>query len=200
MAFVMKDEVFADLITLCKAIYEKGEQKPVDKILTELMNVTGVVMHCPYHHFIMPAALLTASALELGKSGEELEHLLEQAKERARTVPGGFCGNCGACGAAVGAGIFVSVLTGASPVTRENWQWANEVTGKCLIAISQYPGPRCCKRTSFLAVREAVPYINEKCGLHLAVTEKICCEYYEKNAQCLEEECPFYHLEKERVL
>lgn len=200
MAFVMKDEVFADLISRCKEICEKGEPLPADKILTCLMNEKGIVMHCPYHHFIMPAALLTAVALEQKRSCEELIQLLEQAEERAKTVPGGFCGNCGSCGAAVGAGIFVSVLTGASPMTRENWQWANEVTGRCLIAIARYPGPRCCKRTSFLAVREAVPYINEKCGLHLTVSEEIICEYHEKNAQCLEEECPFYHVEKERML
>ena len=39
-------------------------------------------------------------------------------------------------------------------MARESWQWANEVVGKCLLRIASYRGPRCCKRTLFLAVQE----------------------------------------------
>ena len=192
MAFIMKDEVFTDMRAVCKKIYEEGKNLKADEALMKLMNMEGMPMHCPYHHFIMPAALLCIAAIQEGKSWEELDNWLVLTEERAKTVPPGFCGNCGTCGAAVGIGIFISVYTGASPLSVENWQWANEGTGKSLIAISKYPGPRCCKRTSFLAAQEGVPYINEKCGLQMEISDDIKCRYHGKNAQCLEEKCPFY--------
>ena len=192
MAFIMKDEVFTDMRAVCKKIYEEGKNLKADEALMKLMNMEGMPMHCPYHHFIMPAALLCIAAIQEGKSWEELDNWLVLTEERAKTVPPGFCGNCGTCGAAVGIGIFISVYTEASPLSVENWQWANEGTGKSLIAISKYPGPRCCKRTSFLAAQEGVPYINEKCGLHMEISDDIKCRYHGKNAQCLEEKCPFY--------
>lgn len=197
MAFVMKDEVFAELRKVCRQIFEDGKKMKAEEALMELMNAEEILMHCPYHHFIMPAALLTLAALEKEKTWEELSQWLDTAEERAKTVPPGFCGNCGACGAGIGIGIFISVYTGGSPLATENWQWANEGTGKALLAIAQYPGPRCCKRTSFLAAKEGVPYINEKCGLHLEISDDIRCGYHMKNAQCLEEACPFYKEEQE---
>ena len=187
MAFIMKDEVFTDMRAVCKSMYEEGKNLKAEEALMKLMNMEGMPMHCPYHHFIMPAALLCIAAIQEGKSWEELDNWLVLTEERAKTVPPGFCGNCGTCGAAVGIGIFISVYTGASPLSVENWQWANEGTGKSLIAISKYPGPRCCKRTSFLAAQEGVPYINEKCGLHMEISDDIKCRYHGKNAQCLEE-------------
>lgn len=192
MAFIVKDEVFADMRGLCKNMYEAGKPMKAEEALMEMMNMEGILMHCPYHHFIMPAALLTVVAIEEKRSWEELDQWLQVTEERAKTVPPGFCGFCGTCGAAVGIGIFISVYTGATPLAVENWQWANEGTGRCLIAIARYPGPRCCKRTSFLAALEGVPYINEKCGLHIEISEDIKCLYHCKNAQCLEEKCPFY--------
>lgn len=188
----LKQEVFDRIKGVCQDIYKKGDGLKADEMMKQLMDIEGIPMHYPYHHFIMPAGLLTLAAIEKGHQESQLLQWLETAEERAKTVPGGFCGNCGTCGSAVGVGIFVSVLTGATPMAAENWQWANEATGKCLIKISQYPGPRCCKRTTFLAVMEGVPYINEKCGLHLEVNEEIECKYHNKNATCLEEGCPFY--------
>ena len=129
MAFMMKDEVFAAMREVCKRIYETGKMIKTEDALMELMNMEGILMHCPYHHFIMPAALLTLAAMEDGKSWEELDQWLSITEERARTVPPGFCGNCGACGAAVGVGIFISVYTGGSPLAEDNRQWANEGTG-----------------------------------------------------------------------
>ena len=187
-----KQEVIEKMKEACLAQYRDGTAMKVDEVMKRLMDIEGVPMHYPNHHFIMPAGLLTLAAIEKGADESELSQWLETAEERAKTVPGGFCGNCGTCGSAVGVGIFISVLTGATPMAVENWQWANEATGKCLIKISQYPGPRCCKRTTFLAAAEGVPYINEKCGLHFAVNDEIECNYHIKNATCLEAECPFY--------
>lgn len=192
MNIVLKQEVFDRITEVCLKTFDEGEKCRVEEMLMKLMDVQGVPMHYPYHHYIMPAALLTLAALSAGKSREELEQWLTTAQERAKTVPGGVCGNCGSCGAAVGVGIFVSVFSGASPMAKENWRWANEATGKCLLRIASYPGPRCCKRTLFLSALEGTPYANERLGLDFEIAENIQCRYHGKNADCLEEECPFY--------
>ncbi len=189
---MLKDTVFADLKDICLGVYDAGEKLTVEELLNKMMDHPEVPMHYPYHHFIMPAALLTLAAMEQSESRETLEEMLETAKARSLQVPGGFCGNCGACGAGIGAGIFMSVFTETTPVSGKTWQWCNELTGLCLQKIASVSGPRCCKRTSYLSVSESVPYINEKLDLHLQNSPEVICKYYEKNKECRRGECPYY--------
>lgn len=192
MEIILKQEVLNALTQVCLDAHRAAERLTADQLLTRLTDVPGVPVHYPYHHYIMPAVLLTLAAMETGKSGEELREMLRTAEERSKLVPGGFCGRCGACGAGIGLGIFISVWTGAAPLTVENWQWANEATGIGLQQIACYPGPRCCKRTCYLALQAGVPYANEKCGLRLTVAETIACKYEKKNPDCLGTACPFH--------
>lgn len=191
MQLELKQEIYDEIRSVCLDTARERETLPMEKMMDRLMDIEGVPMHFPYHHFILPAALLTQTAIGQERTEEELGEWLTLAEQRAKGVPGGSCGNCGNCGSAVGAGIFVSILSEASPHTRENWQWANEATGKALLRIADYPGPRCCKRTGYLALLEAVPYINEKFGLSLAIDPGLICKYSRKNPDCLEEGCPF---------
>ncbi|MGN0658522.1 MAG: DUF5714 domain-containing protein [Emergencia sp.] len=197
MKIELKQEILDSIMEECLQLYREGKMVPVDQALMRLMDLPGIPMHYPYHHYIMPAALLTLAAVAAGEKEEALREQLKTAMERAVTVPGGFCGNCGTCGAAVGCGIFFSVYTGAAPKKRDNWNLSNEITGRCLLKISSLPGPRCCKRTLFLSAQEAADFISEKLGLPLTVSEEIRCRYHQKNAECLETECPFYREEKE---
>lgn len=192
MHFILKQEVFDGLKSICKEVRRSREKMPMELMLMKMMDMQGLPMHCPYHHFIVPAALLTQVAIDEKTTEDEFNKWLELAEARAKTVPAGFCGECGACGAAVGIGIFISVYTKATPKSEETWQWANEATGLCLREIASYKGPRCCKRTSFLAVKEGVPYVNDKCGTSLISDEIKECLYHDRNAECLEESCPFY--------
>lgn len=192
MYFELKQELFDRLREICMETRRAEESMSVIRMLTRLMDLEGLPMHCPYHHFIVPAALLTQSAVFEKRDVSELSAWLDLAEERAKTVPAGFCGECGTCGSAVGIGMFLSIYTGATPKSVENWQQANEITGICLQKIAAYPGPRCCKRTSFLAVNEGVPYLNEKLGLEFTIETDPSCTYHNRNAECLEGECPFY--------
>lgn len=192
----LKKETYNDLKLICYDMFDKGEIITVNKAFDLLMKLKNLPMHCPYHHFILPAAMLTLTAIIDGKSKEELEEWLNITEERAMTVPGGFCGNCGTCGSGVGMGLFVSVYTGASPMSVESWQIANEVTGRSLIKIAEYTGPRCCKRTAYLAATAAIPYVNEILGTKLTIDKEIKCEFNRFNAECLHEKCPFYNKEK----
>ena len=192
MAFELQQEVFDRLKEECVKALKTRSVSRADEMINILMDIDGVIIHCPYHHFIVPAVLLTMAALEKYKKEDELKAWLELAEARAKEVPGGVCGNMGNCGSSVGAGIFMSVYTSASPLSIENWQWANELTGHCLLRIASYGGPRCCKRTCYLALMEAIPYINDKLGLNLKFNDAITCKYSAQNKECLKHNCPFF--------
>ena len=66
------------------------------------------------------------------------------AIERGHTIAGGACAFFGACGAAIGAGIAVSVLTGATPLDGEKRRFIQQVTQSVLGDIAAYSAPRCC--------------------------------------------------------
>ncbi|MCG8569360.1 MAG: DUF5714 domain-containing protein, partial [Spirochaetes bacterium] len=125
-------------------------------------------------------------------SSEEKKKLLGQARKRSEKVPGGFCGFYGNCGAAVGTGIFVSLMTQATPLTTKSWQQSNLMTAKSLLVIAENGGPRCCKRDTYLAITEAVQFLSDEFDLQLPITKKISCQYHEKNQECLNQDCPFF--------
>jgi len=188
--------VFESLKEECLDIFQTRPTVNVSEIALEMMSREDVPMHFPFHHFIIPAAFLTATAVSRGDSRERLADMLETAKERSKNVLGGFCGNYGACGAGVGAGIFMSVYTESSPVSDRTWAWCNEITGRCLERIASVPGPRCCKRTAFLAISEAVPYANEKLGAAMTYNKEQICTFHERNRECKGKLCPFFPLKQ----
>lgn len=185
--------LFFQLSQLCLDIFQIGRPVSVHRALCSLMDCEKVPSHSPLHHFIMPAALLTAACLAQGtRTEEQLTAMLETAWDRSLQVPGGACGNLGACGAGVGAGIFMSVFTDASPHSAETWKWCNEITGLCLQEIAKIPGPCCCKRTCFLALQAAVPYIEKTCKLCLPTEDSVACVYFAENEICKQQDCPFF--------
>ena len=192
MAFELKQEVYDRLKDECIKALKTRSVSRADELINILMDTEGVIIHCPYHHFIVPAVLLTMAALEKYKKEDDLRAWLDLAEARAKEVPGGVCGNMGNCGSSVGAGIFMSVYTSASPLSVENWKWANEITGHCLLRIASYGGPRCCKRTCYLALMEAIPYINDNVVLNLKFNDALTCKYSSENKECLKYNCPFF--------
>jgi len=188
----LKQEIFDAITDVCLDIYDEGVVVPVDEVLKRLMDVPGVPMHYPYHHYIQPAAFLTLAAIADEESRETLERWLETAERKGKSVPGGFCGNCGACGGGVGIGIFLSTYTDTTPVSQSTWSIVNEGTGRALMHIATYPGPRCCKRVLFLGAQEGVRLAAEKFDLDLPINADITCHYYQKNPDCLGKDCPFY--------
>lgn len=51
------------------------------------MSLPGVAMHTPEHHFMVPAALLTAAHSVSGRDRAALERALHTALTRAKRVP-----------------------------------------------------------------------------------------------------------------
>ena len=165
---------------------------PYEKAVA-LMKFPEFKLHCPEHHFLVPAVLLSAYT-KVRRRRSKLKGWLKAARNRAEKVPGAFCGTHGSCGTAVGTGIFISIITGATPLQTIEWELANSMTGRSLLRMAPYGGPRCCKRVTFLSLQEAVAFLSERMGVAIDVSKEIHCEFSKRNEeQCLKEHCPFYY-------
>ena len=155
-----------------------------------LFNNPAVKMHGPEHHYLVPAVLLSAYYNKVGRP-EEKEKKVAEARRRAEKVPGGFCGTHGNCGAAVGAGIFVSLVTGSTPLAGEEWTLSNRMTAEALLSIAEIGGPRCCKRTSLLAIVEGVRFAREHLGVEMDLKGDVVCRWSKSNRECIGVRCVF---------
>ncbi len=161
-------------------------------IFEELVALPFCHMHGPEHHTIVGSTLLTAYYNAGGKI--ELMPALVEMQSRGGRVPGGTCGFWGACGAAISAGMFVSIITQATPLSTEAWGLANTMTSRALARIGAIGGPRCCKRNSYTAILEAVSLVKDELGIEMELTRP-SCKRMMKNNQCLQTRCP-YHRDK----
>ena len=158
------------------------------EILEHMMALPFCHMHGPEHHVLVGAALLTAYA----RSGGEiaLESALTEMLRRGKSVPGGACGFWGACGAGISSGMFISIISGSTPLTVEPFALSHRMTARSLNAIAEIGGPRCCKRDSYLSVLAAVDFVREHFGIEMEKPEVICSHAGENN-QCIGKRCPF---------
>lgn len=152
------------------------------------MSHPSLPMHGPEHHSIVPAVLV-AAAKNAGYAVPD--DAIEKAISRGMKVPGGWCGFYGACGAAIGAGIAISVLTGATPLTGKERSLALEATSLALSDISD-DQPRCCKRSSRKAIKFAVQYMQAKLNIQLKDDNPELCNYSSRNKECSKADCIYY--------
>ncbi len=166
---------------------KEGSKDPVE-ILCKLMDMPFCHMHGPEHHIMVGSALITAYKNAGGEI--ELEHALVEMQARGRQVPGGSCGFWGACGAGISAGMFISIVTGSTPLAGREWGLSNLMTSRALDAIGEIGGPRCCKRDSFAAIAAAIEFAREELGVAMENNGAVC-RYSKGNAQCIGKRCPY---------
>lgn len=157
-------------------------------IVERMMALPSCHMHGPEHHVMVGAALLTAFKSAGGEI--DLRAALAEMVSRGKSVPGGACGFWGACGAGVSTGMFVSIISGSTPLTVEPFALSHQMTASALAQIGAVGGPRCCKRDSFLAIREAIGFVKEHFGIEMEQEDTVC-RFYRQNAQCVGRRCPF---------
>ena len=163
---------------------KESSQNPIEIIRTK-MNASFCHMHGPEHHVMVGAALLTAYKNAGGNI--ELKDALIEMMHRGKAVPGG------ACGAGISAGMFVSIISGSTPLSTESWGLANKMTSKALDAIGSIGGPRCCKRDLYLSILAAIEYVKEHFGIEMDASD-IQCSHYKQNNQCIGNRCPFRNM------
>lgn len=164
-------------------------RNPIE-IMQKTMADPYIYMHGPEHHVMAGAALLAAYHNSGGEV--DLDWALAEMKERGGQVPGGVCGFWGCCGAGVSTGIYMSIITKATPLSGKSWGLSNRMTSRALNAIGEIGGPRCCKRDTFTAVKEAVQMTKEELGIEMELPEKIECGFHVENQQCLRGKCPYH--------
>ncbi len=183
------DACHTDGIYSIVSVCEKEESHNPFVVLERLMSMPFCHMHGPEHHVLVGVSLLTAYRNAGGKV--DFDKAFSEIKSRMEKVPGGACGFWGACGAGISAGAFVSAVTGANPLSYQEWGFANEMTGSALSEIGKIGGPRCCKRNSYLAILKAIDFCRER--LHVTMqSSDVFCIRSEENAQCIKERCPFW--------
>lgn len=177
-------------VPLIKEICINSNSKNPIEITEEIMSKSFIHMHGPEHHVLVGSALLTAYKNSGGNI--DLRKSLEEMEKRGSQVPGGTCGFWGACGASISLGIFISIITGATPLTNNSWKLSNLATSKALTKVSEIGGPRCCKRNSFIAIETAINFVEDNMGIKME-NESIKCKFKEKNNQCIKNRCPYYN-------
>lgn len=159
------------------------------EIALEMMRDPHIHMHGPENHVLVGSALLAAYRNAGGTV--ELDTALSEMEQRGRQVPGGICGLWGCCGAAVSAGIFVSIVTGSTPLAVGAFGLSNQMTAAALTAIGAVGGPRCCKRNAFLSIEQAVQFCREHLQVDMSEKCGYICEFHERNRECIGKRCSF---------
>lgn len=169
----------------------KGED-PI-ALAVKIMNSDYINMHGPEHHFIVPAVLLTC-VYNHKKSENNLKAGLDLAEIRAEKETPRKCEfSKGTCGAAIGSGMFLNMLTDRTADMEDEWALDKELSGRAIKAILDHPGPRCCKRDTYLTIHESVKFLKEKFEIDLPDSEAKCT-FSLRNESCGHEECVFYNL------
>lgn len=176
------------LDTVISICLEETSRNPVE-VMNRLMMQPFCHMHGPEHHVLVGSALLTAYKNAGGDI--DLPKMLIEMQNRGRQVPGGVCGFWGACGAGISSGMFVSLISGATPLSVEPWGLSNQMTSQSLNAIGEIGGARCCKRDSYLAILAAIDFVAEHFAIQMEKPE-IICQFSNKNNQCIGNRCPFH--------
>ena len=173
------------IIGLCQSARSKN---PFE-IMELLMRQPFCHMHGPEHHIMVGSALLAAYRNAGGEI--ELAPALLEMYQRGKSVPGGACGFWGACGAGISAGMFVSIISKSTPLSKEAFALSHLMTAKALEQIGKSGGPRCCKRDSFLSILSAIDFVFENFGIQMERPEHTICGYASQNRQCIGKRCPF---------
>lgn len=177
----------AGIDTIIGLCLTETSKNPVE-IIEKMMSLPFCHMHGPEHHVMVGASLLTAYKNAGGDI--DLKSALAEMMNRGKSVPGGACGFWGACGAGISSGMFVSIITKSTPLTRESFGLSHQMTAKSLDKIGQIGGPRCCKRDSYLSILSAVDFVADNFGVKMEKPEIICGHSAQSN-QCIGKRCPF---------
>jgi hypothetical protein len=175
----------------CLEAFAENQHISIIALAHAIMDMPDNIMHNPSHHYLVPAVLLTAYHQAAGSDRSVLQKQLNEAFKRSDIVPGAVCGTHGCCGAAVGVGIFFSLVTKNTPYSTETWGQANRATAETLLSMADYGGPRCCKRCSYISLLKGVELAQKELGIALEI-EMPLCHYYAENKECLHHRCPYF--------
>lgn len=175
-----------DILEIVEMECIKSDLTDPAELLLWLYDLPKLHMHGPEYHSIVPAVLVTAYQNSIEKKDIST---IKEAISRGKAIFGGICGTHGACGAGIGVGVAYSVIHQVTPYSINDRGIANKMTALALTAISQFGGPRCCKRDSMIAIEIAIKHFN--CYVDTGEGKYICSQYY-NNDMCIKDNCPYF--------
>jgi len=176
-------------IEVIKTICSGTEERDLITLLELIRSHPAIPMHGPEHHAMIPGIIL---ACYKNCGGAIKEEAILTGINRGSDIPGGVCGFWGACGAAIGAGIAVSTIYAATPLTPSPRQKAQAFSARILKVISEYCGGRCCQRETWLALTETARLSAEMLSVPMVAQGDLRCSQYLKNKECIRKQCPLW--------
>ena len=171
----------------CKASTDTNPISLANKIMKDkLVNIHG-----PEHHYLVPAVLLTCYANKIGDRSI-ITNALSTLRTRMVKIPGNICGTHGGCGSILGAAAFVSYITQTTSLSEKKWSELHSFSAQGLFLVSKYPGPRCCKRNTYIGILHGMAWLHETLKIELERPDVIVCDFHLRNTQCINEKCLFY--------
>ncbi len=174
---------------LIRAVCTETPETDMIRLLRRVRSDPRIPMHGPEHHALVPAVIL-ATYRNLG--GEITEQDILTGLERGLSLPGGSCGFMGICGSAVGVGIAFSIILRGNPLAPKPRQRAQRTVSEIARALSGREAARCCRRESFLALREAARLSEGLLPVRLRADEDYPCDQYRTNKECIRAGCPLF--------
>ncbi len=168
-----------------QVLISSNESNPV-VLAQKVFELPGLNMHGPEYHSIVPAVLVSACQ---NISGNKDASKIKEAIKRGKDIKGGNCGFYGNCGAAVGAGIAVSIIENATPMSKIERGSANIATGYALVELGKFGGPRCCKREAITSIESFMKVTNYFNNLQ---KDQYICKQYRSNKDCIGKKCPYF--------
>ena len=178
-----------DGIEVIKAICCGTKERDLITLLELIRSHPAIPMHGPEHHAMIPGIILTCFR---NSGGNIKKEAILTGISRGADIPGGVCGFWGACGAAIGAGIAVSTILAATPLTPSPRQTAQACSAKILAVIAKYRGGRCCQRETWLVLSEIARLSEEMLSVPMVAKGSLCCSQYLKNKECIRKQCPLW--------
>ncbi len=184
--FVCDDCHSKDILKIVENICINSDIKDPIKLANKIFELPELNMHGPEYHSIVPAILVTTygNATNTKKISD-----IKEAIKRGKEINGGACGFYGACGAGIGTGIAYSIINKVMPLSKDERGNANKLTAKALMKMSEFGGPRCCKRDAVSSLEVAKDFIR---ALKYQGQEEYICKQFKENKDCIGVKCDYF--------
>ena len=159
---------------------KEKSQNPIE-ILGKLMDLEFYNMKGCEHSVMVGAALLTAYANAAKQ--ENLSQTLQRLETVEEFKTGVDCDYWGACEIIRSSRAFWSIISDRDDL-------ADKLLMDVANAVGSVGGPRCCKRSAYLAISKIVEFVKNHLGTKMELTEFVC-KYSSQNRDCILEDCPY---------
>jgi 7,8-dihydro-6-hydroxymethylpterin dimethyltransferase len=187
--FVCEDCRGNELWALVEGLLGQEYSSDPVEIFVRMRESHDFPMHGPEHHPLVAAAFLIAYRSLCGEPAWPA--ILDALRTAATQLPGGTCGFWGACSAGLAVGMAYSTALDSSPTAGEPRAAAHRAVARILERISQFTGPRCCRRECLLALQVACELSSELLPHPVATTYRGACAQAADNPECLGSSCPY---------